>query len=51
MPRVYSGLSLQLDVASTKFGFESATIMCGKIVNQDTSLGHVHTTPGASDVS
>ncbi|KIK42190.1 hypothetical protein CY34DRAFT_46605, partial [Suillus luteus UH-Slu-Lm8-n1] len=38
-----------LDVASTKFGFESATVMCGKIVNQDASLGHVHTTPGATD--
>ncbi|KAG2028587.1 hypothetical protein BDR03DRAFT_1019604, partial [Suillus americanus] len=38
-----------LDVASAKFGFESATVMCGKIVNQDASLGHVHTTPGATD--
>ncbi|KAG1843343.1 hypothetical protein DFJ58DRAFT_731632 [Suillus subalutaceus] len=38
-----------LDVASTKFGFESATVMCDKIVNQDASLGHVHTTPGATD--
>jgi hypothetical protein len=25
--------------------------MCGKIVNQDASLGHVHTTPGVTDAS
>ncbi|KAG1859751.1 hypothetical protein F4604DRAFT_1930477 [Suillus subluteus] len=38
-----------LDVVSSKFGFESATVMCGKIVNQDASLSHVHTTPGVTD--
>jgi hypothetical protein len=25
--------------------------MCGNIVNEDASLGHVHTTPGAGGVS
>jgi hypothetical protein len=26
-------------------------VICGGIVNQDASLGQVHTTPGAADVS
>jgi hypothetical protein len=26
-------------------------VVCGKIVNQDASLGQVHTTPGAAEVS
>ncbi|KAG1810926.1 uncharacterized protein BJ212DRAFT_1219116, partial [Suillus subaureus] len=29
-------------------GFEAALVMCGNIVNEDASLGHVHMTPGAS---
>ncbi|KAG0695533.1 hypothetical protein DFH29DRAFT_879987 [Suillus ampliporus] len=39
---------LVLDSASTRFGFESAMVLCGNIVNQDASLGHVHTTPAAA---
>ncbi|KAG1887685.1 hypothetical protein F4604DRAFT_1916495 [Suillus subluteus] len=38
-----------LDVASSKSGFELATVMCSKIINQDASLGHVHTMPGVTD--
>ncbi|KAG0706005.1 hypothetical protein DFH29DRAFT_1077381 [Suillus ampliporus] len=36
-----------LDSSAVRFGFEAAVVLCGKIVNQDASLGHVHTTPGA----
>ncbi|KAG2124874.1 hypothetical protein DEU56DRAFT_916815 [Suillus clintonianus] len=36
-----------LDSSAARFGFEAAVVLCGKIVNQDASLGHVHTTPGA----
>ncbi|KAG1841837.1 hypothetical protein F4604DRAFT_1597836, partial [Suillus subluteus] len=38
-----------LDSATTKHGFEAALIMCGKVVNQDASLGYIHTTPGAEE--
>jgi len=31
-------------------GIEAALVMAGSIVNQDTSLGYVYTTPGAQDV-
>ncbi|KAG2096303.1 uncharacterized protein F5147DRAFT_778352 [Suillus discolor] len=37
------------DSAAAKFGFETAMVICGKIVNQDASLGQVHTTPGAAE--
>ncbi|KAG2341919.1 hypothetical protein BDR05DRAFT_414096 [Suillus weaverae] len=37
------------DGAAAKFGFETAMVICGKIVNQDASLGQVHTTPGAAE--
>ncbi|KAG2113975.1 hypothetical protein DEU56DRAFT_710401, partial [Suillus clintonianus] len=36
-----------LDGAATRQGFEAALVMCGNIVNEDASLGHVHMTPGA----
>ncbi|KAG2353928.1 hypothetical protein BDR07DRAFT_1382668 [Suillus spraguei] len=37
------------DGAAAKFGFETAMVICGKIVNQDASLGQVHTMPGAAE--
>ncbi|KAG2053169.1 hypothetical protein BDR06DRAFT_1008817 [Suillus hirtellus] len=37
------------DSAAAKFGFETTMVICGNIVNQDTSLGQVHTTPGAAE--
>ncbi|KAG1808402.1 uncharacterized protein BJ212DRAFT_1303018 [Suillus subaureus] len=36
-----------LDGAATRQGFEATIIMCGNIVNEDASLGHVHTMPDA----
>ncbi|KIK47676.1 hypothetical protein CY34DRAFT_64789, partial [Suillus luteus UH-Slu-Lm8-n1] len=36
-----------LDSSAARFGFEAAVVLCGKVVNQDASLGHVHTTPSA----
>ncbi|KAG1857648.1 hypothetical protein C8R48DRAFT_674628 [Suillus tomentosus] len=36
-----------LDSLAARFGFEAAVVLCGKIVNQDASLSHVHTTPSA----
>ncbi|KAG2352704.1 hypothetical protein BDR07DRAFT_1383980 [Suillus spraguei] len=37
------------DSAAAKFGFETAMVICGKIVNQDGSLSQVHTTPGTAE--
>ncbi|KAG1853449.1 hypothetical protein DFJ58DRAFT_728198 [Suillus subalutaceus] len=47
--RLHRRVTNILDIASTKFSFKSAIVMCGKVVNQDASLGHVHMTPGATD--
>ncbi|KAF8127382.1 hypothetical protein EV363DRAFT_1172502 [Boletus edulis] len=38
-----------LEMASAKHGFESAVVMCGNTVNQDTSLGFTHESPGAKN--
>ena len=40
----------QLEGVSAKYGFEAALVMCGKVVNEDTSLGFAHTTAGAKKV-
>ncbi|KAG1881253.1 hypothetical protein F4604DRAFT_1678839 [Suillus subluteus] len=37
-----------LDSASIKSGFEAAIVLCGKVVNEDGSLGHSYNTPGAA---
>ncbi|KAG1786881.1 uncharacterized protein HD556DRAFT_1311169 [Suillus plorans] len=42
-----SGLGRQMDSAAARYGFEAAFVACGKVVNQDGSLGLAHTTPGA----
>ncbi|KAG2355940.1 hypothetical protein BDR07DRAFT_1381172 [Suillus spraguei] len=42
-------LGIIADSAAAKFGFETAMVVCGKIINQDASLGQVHTTPGAAE--
>ncbi|KIJ65252.1 hypothetical protein HYDPIDRAFT_27972, partial [Hydnomerulius pinastri MD-312] len=34
--------------AAAKHGFEAALVMCGKVVNEDASLGFAHTTAGAT---
>ncbi|KAG1796090.1 uncharacterized protein HD556DRAFT_1441928 [Suillus plorans] len=36
-----------MDSAAARYGFEAAFVACGKVVNQDGSLGLAHTTPGA----
>ncbi|KAG1840034.1 hypothetical protein C8R48DRAFT_679693, partial [Suillus tomentosus] len=36
-----------LESAAVKFGFEAAVVLCGKVVNEDGSLGHSYNTPGA----
>ncbi|KAG1904934.1 uncharacterized protein F5891DRAFT_1183575 [Suillus fuscotomentosus] len=38
-----------LDLATAKHGFEAALLMCGKVVNQDASIGYIHMTPGAEE--
>jgi len=40
----------QLEGASAKHGFETALVMCGKVMNKDSLLGFVHTTAGAKKV-
>lgn len=40
-----------MDSAAARYGFEAAFVACGKVVNQDGSLGLAHTTPGAEGVS
>ncbi|KIM50669.1 hypothetical protein SCLCIDRAFT_79870, partial [Scleroderma citrinum Foug A] len=37
----------QLEGASAKHGFEMALVMCSKVVNEDASLGFIHSTAGA----
>ncbi|KAG0701301.1 hypothetical protein DFH29DRAFT_876010 [Suillus ampliporus] len=37
------------DGAAAKFGFDTAMVICSSIVNQDMSLGQVHTTSGAAE--
>jgi hypothetical protein len=39
-----------MDIAAARFGFEGALVTCGKVVNQDGSLGLAHTTAGAAGV-
>ncbi|KAG2364621.1 hypothetical protein BDR07DRAFT_1482240 [Suillus spraguei] len=41
-------LSGLMDIGSAHFGFEAALVACGKVVNQDRSLGMAHTTSGAN---
>ncbi|KIM55143.1 hypothetical protein SCLCIDRAFT_88388, partial [Scleroderma citrinum Foug A] len=36
-----------LEGAAAKHGFEAALVMCGKVINEDASLGFIHTTAGA----
>lgn len=40
-----------MDSAAARYGFEAAFVACGKVVNQDGSLGLAYTTPGAEGVS
>ncbi|KAG2117887.1 uncharacterized protein F5147DRAFT_648325 [Suillus discolor] len=40
-----------LDKAAARQGFEAALIMCSNIVNENASLGHVHTMPSAGGIS
>ncbi|KAG1810874.1 uncharacterized protein BJ212DRAFT_1302201 [Suillus subaureus] len=41
------GHYLKVDTTAAKHGFEAVFIICRKVVNQDTSLGYIHETPGA----
>ncbi|KAG2114303.1 uncharacterized protein F5147DRAFT_547875, partial [Suillus discolor] len=38
-----------VNMATAKHGFEAALLMCGKVVNQDASIGYIHTTSGAEE--
>ena len=40
----------QVEGAAAKHGFEAVLVMCGKVVNEDVSLGFTHTTAGAKKV-
>ena len=41
---------LQLEGAAAKHGFETALVMCSKVVNEDNSLGFTHMTAGVKKV-
>ncbi|KAG1719201.1 uncharacterized protein EDB91DRAFT_1065808, partial [Suillus paluster] len=45
--KLYKRVGGILDGAAARQGFEAALVMCGNIVNEDSSLGHVHMTPSA----
>ncbi|KAG2104681.1 uncharacterized protein F5147DRAFT_545195, partial [Suillus discolor] len=45
--KLYRRVGSILDGAAARQGFEAALVMCGNIVNEDSSLGHVHMTPSA----
>ncbi|KAG2136084.1 uncharacterized protein EDB93DRAFT_1106955 [Suillus bovinus] len=47
-PDTYKDI-LIADSTAAKFSFETTMVICGKIVNQDASLGQVHTTPGTAE--
>ena len=40
-----------MESESAKHGFESVLVMCGSVMNEDASLGFMHTTGGATKVS
>jgi hypothetical protein len=40
-----------MDAGAARYGYEAALVACGKVINQDGSLGMAHTTPGAAGVS
>ncbi|KAG1817616.1 uncharacterized protein BJ212DRAFT_1500091 [Suillus subaureus] len=42
-------LSGLMDTGVAHFGFKAALVACGKVINQDSSLGMAHTTSGAAD--
>ncbi|KAG2149223.1 hypothetical protein DEU56DRAFT_908923 [Suillus clintonianus] len=39
-----------LESGSTRFGFEVAIVLCGKVINEDRSLGHSYNTPSAAGI-
>ncbi|KAG1719294.1 hypothetical protein EDD22DRAFT_963314, partial [Suillus occidentalis] len=41
-------LSAMMDAGAARYGYEAALVACGKVINQDGSLGMAHTTPGAA---
>ncbi|KAG2750876.1 hypothetical protein P692DRAFT_20728477, partial [Suillus brevipes Sb2] len=43
----YRSVTSILESGSARFGFEAAVVLCGKVVNEDGSLGHSYNTPGA----
>ncbi|KAG1745895.1 uncharacterized protein EDB91DRAFT_1246034 [Suillus paluster] len=43
-------VSAMMDIAAAHFGFEGALVTCGKVVNQDGSLGLAHTMAGAAGI-
>ncbi|KAG1845045.1 hypothetical protein C8R48DRAFT_579945, partial [Suillus tomentosus] len=44
--KLYRRVGSILDGAAARQGFEAALVMCGNIVNEDSSLSHIHMTPG-----
>ncbi|KAG1882250.1 hypothetical protein F4604DRAFT_1678649 [Suillus subluteus] len=46
--RHYRSVMSILQSGSARFGFEAAVVLCGKIVNEDASLGHSYSTSGAT---
>ncbi|KAG0699037.1 hypothetical protein DFH29DRAFT_1002340 [Suillus ampliporus] len=46
--KYYRSVISILQSCSARFGFEAAIVLCGKVVNEDGSLGHSYSTPGAA---
>ncbi|KIK77254.1 hypothetical protein PAXRUDRAFT_167418, partial [Paxillus rubicundulus Ve08.2h10] len=47
--RIWKKLTTLIKGAAAKHRFEAALVMCGKIINEDVSLGFAHTTAGATN--
>ncbi|KAG2749547.1 hypothetical protein P692DRAFT_20731576, partial [Suillus brevipes Sb2] len=45
--KIWRKVVTTVDAAAAKHGFEAVFIICGKVVNQDASLGYIHETSGA----
>ncbi|KAG1901764.1 uncharacterized protein F5891DRAFT_1187230 [Suillus fuscotomentosus] len=49
--KLYRRVGSILDGAVARQGFEATLVMCGNIVNEDSSLSHIHMMPSAGGIS
>ncbi|KAG1837484.1 hypothetical protein F4604DRAFT_1692203 [Suillus subluteus] len=48
--KIWRKVVSMVDTTAAKHGFKAVFIICGKVVNQDASLGYIHETPGAESL-